>query len=84
MEAITHGLPVVCSREGADGLPETINQSSLVADRDVQFADHILLLMKNREKLEWMRQNTVSQALRMTRERAYREIGNYLGYGLTG
>jgi glycosyltransferase involved in cell wall biosynthesis len=82
MEAITYGLPVVCSRDGADGLPETINFSALVADKDTQFADNILMLMKSGEKLEWMRQNTVSQALRMTRERAYREIGNYLGYGL--
>jgi glycosyltransferase involved in cell wall biosynthesis len=82
MEAITHGLPVVCSRAGADGLPETVNSSSLAADKAEAFADNILMLMKNREKLEWMRQNTASQALRMTRGRAYREVGEYLGQGV--
>jgi hypothetical protein len=78
IEAIAHGLPVVCTEAGADGLPEAINQSAFIADTPNLFAVHILRLFKNPHLLEEARKNSREISLRLTPEIVYQEVGQYL------
>ncbi|MGY3210999.1 glycosyltransferase [Mucilaginibacter sp. HD30] len=47
VEALAHGLPVVCTTRGVDGLPNKTMNGCLVTDDAKQFAQHIILLLNN-------------------------------------
>ncbi|QEC51991.1 glycosyltransferase involved in cell wall biosynthesis [Anseongella ginsenosidimutans] len=47
VEAISHGLPVVCTTRGTDGLPDKINNGCLAADDPQDFARNISALLAN-------------------------------------
>ena len=78
IEAIAHGLAVVCTPSGADGLPEAIGHSALVAEMPEEFADHVIRLLGDEEALQAMRRNSRDLALRLNPEAVYREVADYL------
>jgi glycosyl transferase family 1 len=78
IEALANGLAVVCTPAGADGLPEAVNHSALVAEMPPEFADHIIRLTRNRGALERMRRNSRELALRLTPASVYKEVTEYL------
>ncbi|MEX2592689.1 MAG: glycosyltransferase [Anditalea sp.] len=47
VEALSHGLPVVCNSRGMDGLPNKINNGCLVSDDPEEFAQHIIYLINH-------------------------------------
>src|SRR3546814_174278 len=47
VEAITHGLPVVCTTRGTDGMPDKINNGCLTGDDPQEFARNITTLLEN-------------------------------------
>lgn len=49
VEALAHGLPVVCTTRGVDGLPNKTMNGCLVTDDAKQFAQNIILLLNNGE-----------------------------------
>ena len=49
VEALAHGLPVVCTTRGVDGLPNKTMNGCLVTDDAKQFAQNIILLLNNAE-----------------------------------
>jgi len=49
VEALAHGLPVVCTTRGVDGMPNKALNGCLVADDAKQFAQNIILLLNNPE-----------------------------------
>lgn len=67
LEAMALGLPVVSSREGAEGLGALAGRDFLVADDAVQFAEHVCRLLDDREL-----QETVGQAGRRYVETSHR------------
>lgn len=48
VEALAHGLPVVCNTRGVDGLPNKTMNGCLITDDAKQFAQHIILLLNNK------------------------------------
>ncbi|WP_051697912.1 glycosyltransferase [Prevotella sp. 10(H)] len=48
IEAMSFGLPVVCTLRGIDGLPNKINNGCLVSDDAQIFADNIVRLLNNK------------------------------------
>jgi hypothetical protein len=78
IEAITHGLAVVCTPAGADGLPEAIGYSALVAEMPKEFAQHLVHLMSDAGALGQMRQNSRNLSLQLTPDLVYREVLEYL------
>jgi glycosyltransferase involved in cell wall biosynthesis len=78
VEAIAHGLAVVSTPAGVDGLPETVNRSALVAEMPEEFADHVIRLIGDKQALEAMRRNSRALALRLNPESVYREVADYL------
>lgn len=47
VEALAHGLPVVCTTRGVDGMPNKSMNGCLVADDPKQFAQNITLLVND-------------------------------------
>lgn len=47
IEALAHGLPVVCTERGVDGLRNKTENGCLVSDDTLQFAGYITELLKN-------------------------------------
>ena len=78
VEAIAHGLAVVSTPAGVDGLPEAVNRSALVAEMPEEFADHVIRLIGDEKALAAMRRNSRELALRLTPEAVYREVADYL------
>jgi len=50
VEALSFGLPVVCTKRGVDGLPNKVNNGCLVNDHPRIFADNINLLIKDQNE----------------------------------
>ncbi len=78
LEAIAHGLPVVCTPAGADGLPEAVNRSALIGEMPEDFADQVIRLLKDATRLETARRQTRDLALRLTPDSVYGEVIAYL------
>jgi glycosyltransferase involved in cell wall biosynthesis len=78
IEAIAHGLAVVCTPAGADGLPEAVGYSALVAEMPAEFANHIIRLMRVGSALEGMRRNSRNLSLKMTPDSVYKEVTDYI------
>lgn len=55
VEAMAHGLPVVCSEAGVDGMPDKSNNGCLVSNDPAEFAGHIMQLLGNRDLYEQQR-----------------------------
>ncbi|HLT08296.1 MAG TPA: glycosyltransferase [Cyclobacteriaceae bacterium] len=57
VEALSYGLPIVCTVRGIDGLPNKINNGCLVDDDPTGFAHHISRLLQHadlyRQQSEW-------------------------------
>ena len=49
IEALSYGLPVVCTRRGIDGLPNKSNNGCLVSDEAGIFAQNIISLLENHQ-----------------------------------
>lgn len=49
VEALSHGLPVVCNTRGIDGLMNKINNGCMVSNDPKQFATYIHTLLEDRE-----------------------------------
>lgn len=49
VEALSYGLPIVCTSRGVDGLPNKINNGCLVSDDPEGFAKNILSLIEEPE-----------------------------------
>lgn len=49
VEAMAHGLPVVCTLRGIDGLPNKINNGCLVCETPEEFAENILKVLADKE-----------------------------------
>src|SRR5690606_32039647 len=49
VEALSRGLPVVCTSRGVDGLPNKINNGCLISDEPGGFAEHIHYLLDHQE-----------------------------------
>src|SRR5690606_21052871 len=49
VEALSHGLPVICTSRGVDGLPNKINNGCLVSDEPETFAKNIHYLLDHLE-----------------------------------
>lgn len=64
VEALSYGLPVVCSLRGQDGLPLKNSNGCLQADSPREFADAIILLLQNEE----IYQRTRAQAIKVFTE----------------
>lgn len=47
VEAMAHGLPIVCTANGADGLPNKVDNGCLVTDDPIVFAQFIQELLTN-------------------------------------
>ncbi len=47
VEAMAHGLPVVCTSHGIDGIPEKVNNGCLVSNDAARFAANIMQLLQN-------------------------------------
>src|SRR3546814_6858906 len=47
VEALSYGLPVVCTRRGVDGLPNKSRNGCLVSDEASQFARNIISLLQD-------------------------------------
>ena len=47
VEALSYGLPVVCTSRGVDGLPNKTNNGCLVSNNAKQFAENILSLLND-------------------------------------
>ena len=49
VEALAHGLPVVCTTRGVDGMPNKAMNGCMITDDAKQFAQNIILLLDNDE-----------------------------------
>ena len=49
VEALAHGLPVVCNLRGTDGLPNKRLNGCLVSDDPATFADNIITLLGDQD-----------------------------------
>jgi hypothetical protein len=49
VEALAHGLPVVCNLRGIDGLPNKRLNGCMVSDDPVVFAQNIMILLNDKE-----------------------------------
>lgn len=78
IEAIAHGLAVVCTPAGADGLPESVGRSALVGEMPEEFAAHLIRLMSDRNALEQARKNSRDLSLQLAPAVVYREVVEYL------
>jgi len=47
VEALSHGLPVVCTERGTDGLPFKSNNGCLVGETPAEFADYVNRLLQD-------------------------------------
>lgn len=47
VEALSFGLPVICTTRGIDGLPNKIDNGCLVSDDPAKFAENIVLTLEN-------------------------------------
>lgn len=47
VEALSYGLPVVCTSRGIDGMPNKINNGCLVSNSEQGFVQHISALLEN-------------------------------------
>lgn len=47
VEALSYGLPVVCTERGLDGLPVKNNNGCLLAETAEEFAQHIIQLLED-------------------------------------
>ncbi|MFY0255265.1 glycosyltransferase [Chitinophaga sp. 30R24] len=52
VEAMSHGLPVVCTDRGLDGLPDKTNNGCLCANDPKEFAANIIRLLEDRSFYE--------------------------------
>ena len=80
IEAIAHGLAVVCTPAGAGrGACRKPSARRLSrAEMPAEFADHLIKLMQDPDLLARTQENSRNLGLRMTPAAAYREVGNYL------
>ncbi|SEN89879.1 Glycosyltransferase involved in cell wall bisynthesis [bacterium A37T11] len=49
IEALSYGLPVICTPRGVDGMPNKLNNGCLVSENAAQFADNINHLITDSE-----------------------------------
>lgn len=61
VEALSYGLPVVCTSRGVDGLPSKINNGCLISDEPEGFAQHIHYLLDDEEA--YLQQSRMGEAL---------------------
>lgn len=61
VEALAHGLPVVSTLRGIDGLPNKSLNGCLVSDDPAEFAQNIITLLSNKE--EYNTQSTFAKEL---------------------
>lgn len=50
IEALSYGIPVVCTRRGVDGLVNKVDNGCFVADGKYDFLEYILLLLNNSQR----------------------------------
>jgi glycosyltransferase involved in cell wall biosynthesis len=61
VEALAHGLPVVCTLRGIDGLPNKRLNGCLVSDDPAEFASNIITLLN--DKVVYATQSTLAKEL---------------------
>ncbi|HVI43718.1 MAG TPA: glycosyltransferase [Chitinophaga sp.] len=79
VEALSHGLPVVCTERGMDGLPDKSNNGCLLVENEQQFADGIQELLHNNafyEEQSRMAKDTFRQ--HFSEEQVYRKLDTAL------
>jgi glycosyltransferase involved in cell wall biosynthesis len=81
IEALTHGLAVVCTAAGADGLPEAIGRSALVAEMPPEFASQVISLLQDEKALARARAESRDLSFRLTPDAVYQEVVDYLREG---
>ncbi|SEW51980.1 glycosyltransferase family 4 protein [Chitinophaga arvensicola] len=80
VEAMSHGLPVVCSDRGVDGLPDKTNNGCLVTNDPQLFADYIQQLLTNKSLYEEISaQSLASFHKHFSKEEAYKKLDRALG-----
>lgn len=80
VEALSYGLPVVCTSRGTDGLPNKINNGCLVSDSQQGFLQHISTLLQN--PLHYQQQSHWGTALfnqHFTTEAVYAQLDEAFG-----
>lgn len=84
VEALSYGLPVVCSPKGVDGLLNKRENGCLVAETAQEFADEIRKLIENDEfyiQLQHMALHYYRHYHSL--EQLYRQLDNVFGYSVT-
>ncbi|MGO4293131.1 glycosyltransferase [Chitinophaga sp. RAB17] len=82
VEAMSHGLPVVCTERGLDGLPDKTNNGCLSANDPKEFAAHILHLLEDKAFYESMSQQSLSSFHKhFSKEEGFKKLDSALGIG---
>lgn len=50
LEAMSLGLPVISTSKGAEGIDYTNGNNIIISDKEIDFADHLIILLKNKTK----------------------------------
>lgn len=78
IEALAHGLAVVCTPAGADGLTAALGRSAFAAEAPEEFAAHVTRLLGDPAALAAAREHARALAQSLTPETAYREVIDFL------
>lgn len=82
VEAMSHGLPVVCSERGLDGLPDKTNNGCLATNDPQLFAKYIRQLLEDKAFFEEMSaQSLASFHKHFSIAGAYKKLDRALGIG---
>lgn len=80
VEAMSHGLPVVCTERGLDGLPDKANNGCLATNDPREFAGHIHHLLKDKSFFAQMSaQGLASFHRHFSREEGYKKLDSAMG-----
>ncbi len=75
LEAMAWGVPVVASALAVDGLELTDEHDFVLAENDDEFADHIVAVLCNLERIETLRRNAHAKVSRRVSRRRHRAGG---------
>lgn len=59
IEALSYGLPIVCTLRGIDGLSNKTNNGCWVAENEKEFSEHIIQLLNDPKLYEKYRKQSV-------------------------
>jgi glycosyltransferase involved in cell wall biosynthesis len=80
VEALSFGLPVVCTLRGLDGLPSKTGNGCLRGDAKEEFAKHIHALLSDEKYYQHIRAQAIDTFNKyFEREGCYRKLDNAFG-----